>query len=320
MKRELLETLACPNCKQNLFRLQIYKSREDDILEGEINCKNCSDLFPIVDSIPIMLPKYLRQENHNNIEDELIQKKMQMAYFDERGNSDLEINRPHRLGALYSFLIEYKLNASIKLLGHSLKGANVLNICCGSGMEAEFLSLQGAKVVGVDISIGAIKGAKKRAQIYGFDLDLVVADAENLPFISGCFDYSFTHDGLHHLPEPKRGILELSRVANKGIFFTEPASALLTRLACFLGVAKKYEPSGNRVYRFKERELKSLIERLGFKRILLRRYLMFYSHNPAKKFSIFDFRFMMSIFKIFFYSINALIGQWGNKLTLIAQR
>ncbi|MFH0926701.1 MAG: methyltransferase domain-containing protein [bacterium] len=319
MRKELLGILACPNCKGNSLNLQAYKGQGDEILDGEINCEDCQDNFPIIDSIPIMLPRVLREENKSK-QNEVVQKKRQMAYFDEKGMSDLEVNRPRGLGKLYNFLIEYKLRTVIKLLGCSLKKTRILNICCGSGMEAEFLSGQGAKIIGLDISLEAAKGAKKRATIYGFDLDLIVGDAESLPFIPRCFDYGFAHDGLHHLPHPEKGISELSRVADKGVFFIEPASALLTKLACLLGVAKKREPSGNLVYRFKKEELKRLLKNLGFSHILFKRYLMYYPHNPSKGFSIFEYQILMFTMRIIFYSINKVFGQWGNRLSVVAKR
>lgn len=248
----------------------------------------------------------------------LAQKRRQALYFDDKGESEAEVNRPHGMGSLYNFLIEYKLKKSVSLLDATVKWMKILNICCGSGMEAEYLSKLGAKVVGLDISLGAVKGARRRAKAYGFDLDLVVGDAESLPFNSKYFDYGFTHDGLHHLFDYENGISELARVSAKGIFFIEPASALATRLAQVLGIARECEPSGNRVHRFKEKELKALLKRFGFGRISLGRYFMWYPHNPPAAFYIFEPRFMMFLFKIFFYCFNGLFGRWGNKLGVSA--
>ena len=252
--------------------------------------------------------------------EEIAQKRKQRLYFDEKGTADEEVKRPHGTGRLYNFLIGYKLRSSVELLASPIKGARILNVCCGSGMEAEYLSKLGAKVTGLDISLGAARGARRRGKIYGFNLHLVVGDAENLPFNSRYFDYGFTHDGLHHLFDPEKGISELARVSAKGVFFIEPASALVTRLAHFLGIAKRYEPSGNLIYRFKESELKMLFTKLGFNQIEFRRYLMYYPHNPPPIFSIFEFPFTMFIFKAFFYCLNALFGRWGNKITAVAKR
>ena len=176
------------------------------------------------------------------------------------------------------------INRVKELLLHKDTG-ELLEIGCAEG---NFLkeARRHFYVTGLDISLGAARGARGRGKIYGFNLHLVVGDAENLPFNSRYFDYGFTHDGLHHLFDPEKGISELARVSAKGVFFIEPASALVTRLAHFLGIAKRYEPSGNLIYRFKESELKMLFTKLGFNQIEFRRYLMYYPHNPPPIFSI----------------------------------
>ena len=245
-------------------------------------------------------------------------KPYQKAYFDQKGMSDFEITRPHGTGRLYEFLVDYKMRTMAQLVDESLDAAKVLNICCGSGMEAQYFANYGARVTGVDISLGAAKGAKIRSRRFGFELRALVADAESLPFKPESFDFVFTHDGIHHLLHPERGIAEMARVAKRVIFFTEPADAFITRLAVKLGFSANYEESGNLVQRLKVSQLKALFDQLGLSSSQFSRYGMWYSHYPPKWFFLFENRVLFHLLRLFFHVGNAMFGRFGNKLVAVA--
>ena len=58
MKKELNEILACPTCKADLC-LEIETIENDEIITGKLKCKDskCSDIYPIIDGIPNLLPR-----------------------------------------------------------------------------------------------------------------------------------------------------------------------------------------------------------------------------------------------------------------------
>jgi len=214
--------------------------------------------------------------------------------------------------------MDYKMHKMAGLVGQSLRGKNVLNVCCGPGMEAEYFADLGARVSALDISLGALKGGRIRSKRFGFELRSLVADAENLPFRPESFDFVFTHDGLHHLPHPEKGIAEMVRVAKTGIFFTEPADAFITRLAVRLGFSANYEESGNLVRRLSVCRLKTLFGQLGLNSSRFLRYGMWYSHYPPKWFLLFENELLFGSFKAFFYLGNSMFGRFGNKLVAVA--
>ncbi|MBN2089124.1 class I SAM-dependent methyltransferase [candidate division KSB1 bacterium] len=251
---------------------------------------------------------------------EISQKYKQQSYFDSKGISEFEITRPHGAGRLYEFLIHFKLKSTAALIGNSLQGKKLLNICCGSGMEAEYFANRGAKVVGLDISSIALQGALQRAERFDFTLKTVTGDAENLPFSDQSFDFVFVHDGLHHLNEPDKAIREMARVARQGIFFTEPANAFITRIAVKLGLAGDFEEAGNFVYRFHPRQLRRLFNSIGLAQPKFKRYGMWYPHQPTKWFRWFDNALLFTLFKAFFHTVNFLVGRWGNKIAVCAWR
>jgi len=55
MKRELMDILACPVCKRKL-ELRVEEENEHEIVTGSLYCLECEVHYPIVDSIPNLLP------------------------------------------------------------------------------------------------------------------------------------------------------------------------------------------------------------------------------------------------------------------------
>jgi uncharacterized protein YbaR (Trm112 family) len=55
MKRSLMEILACPVCKGEL-ELSVEAEGEGEIITGSLYCSRCQVSYPIVESIPNLLP------------------------------------------------------------------------------------------------------------------------------------------------------------------------------------------------------------------------------------------------------------------------
>tara|TARA_B100001750_G_C15313684_1_gene498608 strand:+ start:290 stop:472 length:183 start_codon:yes stop_codon:yes gene_type:complete len=55
MKKELMEILACPVCKEPL-RLAVTEEKDSDVVSGSLHCTVCLQDYPIENSIPNMLP------------------------------------------------------------------------------------------------------------------------------------------------------------------------------------------------------------------------------------------------------------------------
>jgi len=55
MKRELMDILVCPVCKGGL-ELSVEEENEQDIVTGSLYCPKCDARYPIVDTIPNLLP------------------------------------------------------------------------------------------------------------------------------------------------------------------------------------------------------------------------------------------------------------------------
>jgi SAM-dependent methyltransferase len=101
-------------------------------------------------------------------------------------------------------------------------------------------------------------------------------DAEDLGYADGSFDICINHLGLHHCASPHRGLLEMVRVARRGVLFFEPQETWLTRAGVRAGLGQEYEvaavgfegltaggvrntPTPNYVYRWTEREVRKTL-------------------------------------------------------------
>jgi uncharacterized protein YbaR (Trm112 family) len=55
MKKELMNILACPVCKGEL-ELTADEEKGQEIISGSLYCRKCRVRYPIVDTIPNLLP------------------------------------------------------------------------------------------------------------------------------------------------------------------------------------------------------------------------------------------------------------------------
>jgi uncharacterized protein len=55
MKKELVEILACPVCKSKL-ELTVSEENKKEVVSGNLYCRKCNHRYPIVETIPNLLP------------------------------------------------------------------------------------------------------------------------------------------------------------------------------------------------------------------------------------------------------------------------
>jgi len=85
----------------------------------------------------------------------------------------------HDLNAHLSSRLENDRNSYIPWLNKivQLKGANILEIGCGTGSSTIAIAEQGANVTGVDIDEGALKVARDRCKIYNVSASIIYGNA-----------------------------------------------------------------------------------------------------------------------------------------------
>jgi SAM-dependent methyltransferase len=98
----------------------------------------------------------------------------------------------------------------------SARGLKVLEI--GVGMGADYLEWlrAGAVALGVDLSAASIERARRRCELAGYQPDLRVSDAEQLPFPDNSFDEVYSYGVMHHSPNTAQCVREARRVLRPG--------------------------------------------------------------------------------------------------------
>jgi len=61
MKKELMQILACPMCKGDL-QLNVAEEKGEEVVSGSLFCSKCQHSYPIVDTIPNLLPPDMQGE------------------------------------------------------------------------------------------------------------------------------------------------------------------------------------------------------------------------------------------------------------------
>lgn len=114
------------------------------------------------------------------------------------------------------------LDQILELLRTLWKGCRVLDLGCGTGIQTLQYS-QGAKeVIACDISSNGLQKVKRKAQEIGVrNIDIILADACNLPLNDGSVDYVSAYgDVIGHIDDYEGALAEMSRVCRTGGFMT----------------------------------------------------------------------------------------------------
>ena len=115
----------------------------------------------------------------------------------------------------------------------------VLDVATGTGDLAIAMARGGIrKITGSDISEGMLAIGRKKADKAGLDIDMVMADAQNLPFGEGSFDAVTSAFGIRNFPDPQTALDEMFRVLHPGgvvyiLEFSKPDNNIILRLFRF---------------------------------------------------------------------------------------
>jgi glycine/sarcosine N-methyltransferase len=120
-------------------------------------------------------------------------------------------------GGAWERAVDQQGEALDALIRASLPGAgSVLDCACGIGTQAVGLAGRGYRVVGTDLSGGAIDRARDEARRVGVDAAFAVADFRDLSAIEGRFDVVLCCDNaLPHLLEPADVVTAMRQMRSK---------------------------------------------------------------------------------------------------------
>lgn len=92
----------------------------------------------------------------------------------------------------------------------------VLEIGVGLGTDFVQFVRAGARATGVDITEHSVRLVRERLKLEGLDAEVLVADAERLPFTDGQFDVVYSWGVLHHTADPDAAIRCALRMLRPG--------------------------------------------------------------------------------------------------------
>jgi ubiquinone/menaquinone biosynthesis C-methylase UbiE len=95
-------------------------------------------------------------------------------------------------------------------------GERVLEIGVGMGTDFVQFVRAGANATGVDLTEHGVRLVRERLTLEGLDGEVLVADAERLPFADGGFHVVYSWGVLHHTTDPDAAIRSALRMLRPG--------------------------------------------------------------------------------------------------------
>ena len=138
--------------------------------------------------------------------------------------------------------------AEVGLVAPLVRGGDVLEVGCGTGLILERLQRVARRAVGVDLSPGMLEHAKARG------LEVQEGDATALPFDDASFDVTCSFKVLAHVPDLAKALAEMARVTRPGgavvaeLYNKRSIRALVKRLKPKDAIGKDGEATDADVY------------------------------------------------------------------------
>ncbi len=200
IKPELINVLACPNCRSELFEVN-----------NRLKCKTCSIKYEIRNRIPLLYPDNIDLEHLK--EEENLAKMMKQPTLNKRG----EFNSIQWKNSKKEFWNMVKHNIT--------KSATKTILYIGCGYDNNFISFEqeGCVFINFDIVFNMLYNLQRD---FGAK-SCVAGDINSMPFKENSFDYVVSIDTIHH--EYNKLPIVLNSLSNLlkpgGILFLEDPNA-----------------------------------------------------------------------------------------------
>jgi SAM-dependent methyltransferase len=193
MRKEHLEYLVCPSCKEALICIEILKQTDNSIETGTLQCSDCGEKYNIIHHIP----RFVSIENYASGFG-LEWTKHAKTQYDSYTKTNISRTR---------FFNETKWS-------EDLSGQIILEVGSGSGRFTEQAASTGAMVVSMDYSYAveanyASNGNKDNVFI-------VQGDIFKMPFRENFFDKLFCFGVLQHVPKVEEAFKKLPHYLKSG--------------------------------------------------------------------------------------------------------
>jgi len=198
MKSTTLNLLACPTCHG---RLEYSGTGENTIQDGTLTCFHCKQKFSIVKGIP----HFIQREQLTGLN-----RHFARAY----DWSSWAYSAFSKIAFAYIGMDE---EAGRREITDRLdpRGGRILEVSIGPGVNLPyFIDRQDiGEVFGLDISLGQLRNCQRYVTKKGWETDLFLGNAEQLPFRDDAFEGVFHVGGINFFNDKKSAIDEMIRVA-----------------------------------------------------------------------------------------------------------
>jgi SAM-dependent methyltransferase len=108
--------------------------------------------------------------------------------------------------------------SELQVLG-KVAGRDILELGCGAAQWSIALARAGARPVGLDLSEGQLRHARRLLAEAGVQVPLLQANAEAVPLAAASFDIVFCDHGAMNFADPYRTVPEVARLLRPGGLF-----------------------------------------------------------------------------------------------------
>jgi SAM-dependent methyltransferase len=197
MKTSLVPRLRSP-VDGSEFRLEERQARDGEVIEGTL-VDGSGNTFPVRNGLPLFAEA-------DSDDPTFAYKWSILGRYGHEGGSK-RIRRDWYLDR-FGYGSEEKL-------AEAIKGQNVLDAGCGSGVDTSMFADCGAEVVAVDLAQPAAASTYERLGDRP-NVHVLQADIRNLPFAPGSFDYVSSDQVLHHTPDTYESLAAVRKLATDG--------------------------------------------------------------------------------------------------------
>ncbi len=218
MRKNLLQILVCPECRNNQWKSKITKYDKHEVINGELQCTHCKLVYSILEGIPLMVTEhqFVQSDVYFNKTEDL------KKHFEVRDanlkyhNEAADLYEKDISAGQFSQFNQSRIENIIKDISRGTSTDFFLDLACGTGNVLKFGKKYFHTAVGVDISVNMLRIAKSRK------LEVIQADAVRLPFASNTFGAISCFSVLHHVYDQFPIFKEIHRVLKKGgILYTD---------------------------------------------------------------------------------------------------
>ena len=257
MRKKILSKLACPDCKSEL-KIEISRQSKSRIIKGKLICKNCNNVFEIIEEI-VCFRKITEKDR-----DELVIKKTRELFLGQELKKEW-----------FKYFSKPEFFAMKKEWAWMLEELNIkkskvhLDWATGTGrFLRNILEVTNVELVALDFGYDTCLGLKyflKKIKKYS-KTTIVCGDVKNMPFSDNSFDSDSSWHGMDEpninkaVDESKRVLKSGKTLAVSGIFFEKESKSLKLAKKFKIGFAK-------------ENEAKKFFEKSGFHNIKYKNFI-----------------------------------------------